>query len=63
MASTTEIARTRDAKGYDENKDAAIDGGGVAGIARKDLERKSGRKVISDKNYLDEPEDRKLLGK
>jgi len=62
-ASTTEIARTRDTRGFDENKDAAKDGGGVAGRARKDLEKKSGRKVISDKNYLDEPEDTKLLGK
>jgi DNA-damage-inducible protein D len=62
-ASTTEIARTRDARGFDENKDAAKDGGGVAGRARKDLEKKSGRKVISEQNYLDEPEDKKLLGK
>ncbi|MBN1296671.1 Bro-N domain-containing protein [bacterium] len=62
-ASTTEIARTRDVRGFDENKDAAKDGGGVAGRARKDLEKKSGRKVISEQNYLDEPEDKKLLGK
>ncbi len=62
-ASTTEIARTRDTIGFDENKEAAKDGGGVAGRARKDLEKESGRKVISDKNYLEEPEDKKLLGK
>ncbi|MCD4653407.1 Bro-N domain-containing protein [bacterium] len=61
-ASTTEIARTRDAEGFDDNKKAAKDGGDVAGIARKDLEKKSGRKVISEKNYLEEPEDKKLLG-
>jgi len=60
-ASTTEIARTRDSKGFDENKEAAKDGGGVAGRARKDLENESGRKVISKKNYLEEPEDKKLL--
>ena len=62
-ASTTEIARTRDARGFGENKKAARDGGAVAGKARKDLEEKSGRKVISEQNYLDEPEDKKLLGK
>jgi len=50
-AATTEIARNRDAQGFPENKDAAIEGGGVAGNARKDLEKKSGRKVVTSKNY------------
>ena len=44
-ASTTEIARNRDTNGYDENLDAAVEGGTVAGSARKDLERKSGKRV------------------
>ncbi len=51
-ASTTEIARNRDARGFEENKDAAHDGGSVAGEARRDLERKSGRKVSTRENYL-----------
>jgi len=50
-AATTEIARNRDAQGFPENKDAAKEGGGVAGNARKDLEKKSGRKVVTSKNY------------
>jgi len=52
-ASTTMIARNKDAKGFNQNKKAARDGGSVAGKARKDLEKKSNQKVISKKNYLD----------
>ncbi len=51
-ASTTEIAQVRDAQGFGENHEAARDGGGVAGKAREDLERKTGKKVVSGRNYL-----------
>jgi DNA-damage-inducible protein D len=51
-ASTTEITRTTDAIGFDENQAAARQGGNIAGNARKELEEKSGRSVISDQNYL-----------
>ena len=52
-AATTEIARNRDALGFDENKVAAKDGGDVAGNARKQLETKSGKKVATQQNYLE----------
>lgn len=55
-ASTTEIARNRDAHGFDRNKDAAVEGGTVAGNARQELERKSGRRVSSRENYKEIPE-------
>jgi hypothetical protein len=51
-ASTTEIARRKDAQGFDDNRDAAKEGGGVAGNARKELEAKSGKPVVSRANYL-----------
>ena len=51
-ASTTAIARTRDSKGFDENKESAKEGGSVAGDARKNLEQKTKQKVVSEKNYL-----------
>jgi len=51
-AATSEIARTRDTQGFPENKQAAHDGGAVAGNARRDLEHKSGRKVSTSENYL-----------
>lgn len=50
-AATTEIARNKDAQGFPENKKAAVEGGSVAGKARKDLEKKSGRKVITNQNF------------
>ena len=51
-AATTEITRNKDTQGFDENKQAAIEGGSVAGTARKELETKSGKKVVSGENYL-----------
>jgi hypothetical protein len=51
-ASTTEIARTRNARGFPQNRQAAHDGGTVAGNARRQLEAKSGRKVVTRRNYL-----------
>jgi hypothetical protein len=51
-AATTEIARTKDAQGFQKNKQAAQDGGDVAGNARRQLESKSGRKVVTRANYL-----------
>ena len=51
-AATTEIARNVDAKGFPENNQAARDGGNVAGNARRELEKKSGRKVVTHENYL-----------
>lgn len=60
-AATTEITRNKDARGFHENKDAAQQGGEVAGKARKDLESRTGKRVVSKQNYLVQPEDRKLL--
>ena len=60
-AATTEITKNRNAKEFPKLKKAAKDGGDVAGKARKDLEKKSGKKVVSKKNYLEEPENEKLI--
>jgi len=60
-AATTEITRVDDATGFDESKEAARKGGEVAGTARKDLEKKTGKRVVSEENYLIEPESRKRL--
>ena len=59
-ASTTKIARVKDTTGFRENKDAAIEGGNVAGIARKELEKKTGEKVVTSENYLPEKKTKKL---
>ncbi len=51
-AATTEIARNKDAMGFDQNQNAARQGGTVAGSARRQLEARSGRKVVTARNYL-----------
>ena len=51
-ASTTEIARRKDALGFVDNRNAAKEGGTIAGNARKALETKSGKPVVSKANYL-----------
>ena len=62
-AATTEIARNKDAQGLQKNKLAAKAGGSVAGNARRQLESKSGRKVITRDNYLTEKPKPKRLPK
>lgn len=58
-ASTTEIARQKDALGFDENKSAAIEGGTVAGSARKDLESRTGQNVATKDNFTELTEGKK----
>jgi len=60
-AATTEITRTQDAQGFDENRTVARKGGRIAGNARKKLEMESKKKVVTADNYLTEPESRKRL--
>ena len=55
-ASTTEIARNKNIEGFIENKKVAKKGGQIAGNARKELEKESGKKISSKKNYLEIPE-------
>ncbi|MGA2439884.1 MAG: BRO family protein [Tepidisphaeraceae bacterium] len=59
-AATTEIARNKDAQGFDPNRRAAREGGSVAGNARRQLEARSGRKVVTQDNYLAERPQPKL---
>ena len=51
-ASTTAITRSREAEGMAEAKEAAREGGNVAGTARLKLEAQTGKKVVSSENYL-----------
>ncbi len=62
-ASTTEIVKTKNPDGFLENQKAAKQGGAVAGNARRELESRTGKKVISTKNYLPETKKKKQLKK
>ena len=60
-AATTEITKNKDVQGFNQSKKAAKEGGEIAGDARKKLEKKSGKKIVSKENYLEKPQDKKLL--
>lgn len=62
-ASTTEIVRKKNPKGFIENKKAANQGGKIAGDARKALELETGTTVVSSKNYLPDTPKRKQITK
>lgn len=55
-ASTSAIVTTKNPIGFIENKKVAKQGGDVAGNAIKELEEKTGKKVVSKENYLQIPE-------
>jgi len=50
--STRQIAESVDATGMEENKVAGKKGGGIAKRARRELEAKTGRKVVTGQNFL-----------
>jgi len=50
--STRQIAETMESKGLEENKTPAKKGGRVAKNARKELEGKAGKRVVSGGNFL-----------
>ena len=55
-ALSEEITRTvtvrDDAQGFSENREAAIEGGNIAGEARRNAEKRLGQKIVSNTNYL-----------
>lgn len=55
-AGTTEIARKKDAQGFKKNRTVAREGGKIAGDARKALEAKTGKPVVSSDNFLNQPQ-------
>lgn len=52
-ATTTELTKTKNPQGLDENKKIAKDGGSIAGNARKEIEKETGQPVITSKNAVD----------
>jgi hypothetical protein len=62
-ASTTEIAKKRNAQGFPQNQQAAKAGGTVAGNARRELEIQSGTQVATPDNFKALPEAAKRLSK
>ncbi|WP_302065133.1 BRO family protein [uncultured Veillonella sp.] len=50
---TKDIAEATNPQGLDENKQVAQDGGSIAGDARKSIEARTGKPVITSKNAMD----------
>jgi len=50
--STKQIAKSRDARGFNENQKAAKASGTIAGGARKELEKQTGHSVVTTRNNL-----------
>ena len=47
--SSTEISKSKNSKGFEEAEDSVKKGGNIAKIAKEQLEKETGKKVISDK--------------
>lgn len=50
---TTEISKKKEPKTFPENRKVAKEGGTIAGNARKEIESKTGKKIITGKNAKD----------
>ena len=48
--SSTEISKSTNARGFDGARDSVIKGGNIAKIAKEQLEKETGKKIISNKN-------------
>lgn len=61
--STRQIAESEQAEGFEANKPPAKKGGKIAKDARKALEQKTGKNVITEDNFLPQPKEQKKLNK
>ena len=61
--STRQIAEADEAKGLQENANAGKQGGRIANNARKELEAKTGKKVVTKDNFLPPSQQKKFSKK
>lgn len=59
--STRQVAENANATGMKENKKAAKIGGNISKRAKEDFEKRTGKKVVTDENYLPSENNRKKL--
>ena len=60
-ASTTAISKKEQPKTFPENRKVARKGGSIAGGARKKLEKRLGRSIVTKQNYLKNPQNKKRI--
>lgn len=61
--STRQIAQEDQAEGFNQNAHSAKKGGAIAGNARKQLEQQTGKRVVSQENFLPTSEPKRSLPK
>ena len=61
--STRQVAENTNATGMNENKKAAKIGGNISKRAKEDFEKRTGKKVVTDENYLPSKKAPKKLNK
>jgi len=54
---TTEIHRTENSRGMPKLKSDSKAGGAIAGDARKKLEKRLGKSIVSKENYIEKPQE------
>ncbi len=52
-ATTTEISKARNPRGFQESKVVAQEGGSIVGNTRREIEARTGKKVTTSKNAAD----------
>ena len=60
-ATTSKLTKDRNSRGFSKLKKDSQEGGAVAGRTRKDIEERSGKKIVSKKNYLPKNKNKKGL--
>ena len=50
-ATTTEISKSRKPSGFEANRRVATEGGNIAGNTRKEIEQKTGSKLVTSRNF------------
>ena len=58
---TKEISKNKKPESFSENKKVAREGGNIAGTARRSIEKKTGKKIVSPKNVNQLRKEKKLL--
>ena len=61
--STRQIAESENATGMEENKKSAKRGGKIAKEAKEKLELETGKKVVTDSNFLPYKQSKQIKGK
>ena len=60
-ATTTEISKEKKPETFKDNKRIAKQGGTIAGNTRREIEEKTGKKVITRENFLPPTKEKKNL--